>query len=240
MARRIVAIGGDGFSTGTAGGLDDYILGLSGRTSPKVCFVGTASGDSNEYLARFYAAFAPPRCLPSHLNLFDRQVADLEAFVCAQDVIYVGGGNTANMLNLWRLHGLDRALEQAWQRGVLLCGVSAGGLCWFEGGITDSFGLPHRTLKDGLGLLPGSFCPHYHLEPQRRHVYRQAVGQGMAAGYACDDAVALHFEGTDLVDVITTVPTRCAYRVALESGRVVEVPLRVRLLGPEHGADVPG
>ncbi len=157
----IVAMGGGGFSMEPDNpALDLWLLSLTGKRRPRVCFVATASGDAESYIHRFYAAFAAHRCTPRHLPLFRRQDPDLRAAVLAQDLIYVGGGNTANMLAIWRLHGLDLVLREAWQAGVVLAGLSAGSLCWFAGGVTDSFGPQLAPLHDGLGLLPGSFELH--------------------------------------------------------------------------------
>ena len=148
--------------------LDDHVLALArrrrGHDRPRVSFVPTASGDSDSYIATFYAAFAR-RSEASHLALFDRKVEDLEAFALGQDAIYVGGGNTANMLAIWRAHGLDRVLARAWEAGVVLAGLSAGSICWFESGTTDSFG-PLAAFSGALGLLPGSHSPHYDGEPE--------------------------------------------------------------------------
>ena len=155
--------------------LDDFLVGLTGRGRPRVCLVPTASGDAPDFIARFHGAF-DGRAEASHLGLFDRTVVDLRAFVLAQDVVYVGGGNTANMLAVWRVHGLDSILVEAWRAGVVLAGLSAGAICWFEAGVTDSFGPSLGPLRDGLGLLPGSMCPHYDGEPLRRPTYQRLVG----------------------------------------------------------------
>src|SRR5438105_3650380 len=137
---RIVAIGGNGFSTQPDNLLlEEFILSLVRSTPPRVCFVPTASGDSEGYVTRFYRAFSQLDCRPADLPLFERQVEDLERFVLEQDVIYVGGGSTANLLAVWRIHGLDRVLKQAWHAGIVLCGVSAGMNCWFSASVTDSF-----------------------------------------------------------------------------------------------------
>ena len=173
--RTIVAMGGGGFSMEPDNPLlDAYILGLAGAPRPRICFLPTASGDSDRYLADFYSAFARP-AEASHLALFVRTVADLEAFLLDQDVIYVGGGNTANMLAIWRLHGVDRILRTAWERGVVLAGLSAGSICWFESGTTDSFGPDLAILDDGLGFLPGSHCPHYDGEALRRPAFDRQI-----------------------------------------------------------------
>jgi peptidase E len=143
-----------------------------------------------------------------------------------QDVIYVSGGNTANALALWRLHGIDRALREAWERGAVLGGPSAGANCWFECSVTDSFGRELSPLDDGLGILPGSFCPHFDGEERRRPVYRRLVDGGFAAGYAADDCAALHFEGRELREVVASRAGATAYRI--ESGS--ETRLEARLL----------
>src|SRR5882757_9380345 len=160
---QIVAIGGGGFSMEPRNLLlDDFVLSLTHRRKrPRVCFIGTASGDSDSYIRQFYEAFPPSRAEATHLRLFDREVRDLQAFLLYQAVLYVGGGATANMLAVWRVHGLDKALRAAWNSGVVLAGISAGAICWFEDGITDAFGHPLCALSDGLGFLPGACCPHY-------------------------------------------------------------------------------
>jgi len=214
--RRIVAMGGGGFSMEPENpALDAFVLSLARSSAPRVCFVPTASGDSEGYVANFYRAFAAFDCAPSDLTLFDRGVDDLEAFVLAQDVVYVGGGNTAAMLAVWRAHGLDAILRRAWAEGVVLCGISAGMNCWFEESVTDSFGTRLAPLHDGLGLVAGSCCPHYDGEEQRRPAYRQFVASGeLGAGWAADDGAALVFAGTELAEVVSSRPDAAAYRVA--------------------------
>jgi peptidase E len=186
---------------------------------------------------KFYRAFAG-RCSPTDLTLWDPQslsrqparTSDLEAFLAEQDVIYVGGGNTANLLVLWRRHGLDVLLRQAWSRGAVLAGVSAGMLCWFKGGVTDSFG-GLEPLPDGLGLIDATACPHYDGESNRRPTYHRAIAGGMQAGYAADDGAALHFHGENLVEVVSSRAQAGAYRVERIGERVVETRLPVRYLG---------
>ena len=186
--RHIVALGGGGFSDdGLPTKLDDYINSLARNRRPRICFLPTASGDSETYPIKFYRAFTRRDCQPSDLALFRRTVADLRSFLLDQDVIYVGGGNTANMLAVWRVHGVDAILREAWEAGIVLAGISAGAICWFEAAVTDSFGVPPTGLRDGLGLLPGSACPHYNSEDQRRPVYRGLVLHGFPGGYAADD-----------------------------------------------------
>ncbi|WP_373048692.1 Type 1 glutamine amidotransferase-like domain-containing protein [Vulgatibacter sp.] len=220
----IIAMGGGGFSMEPDNPLlDDYVLSLTGKERPSVCFVPTASGDAEGYIERFHAAFTE-RADTAVLQLFRRSVADLAAFIARQDVVYVGGGNTANMLAVWRVHGFEAVLRSAWQRGTILCGLSAGALCWFEGGVTDSFGEGLAPLRDGLGLLPGSFCPHYDGEPLRRPAYERLVLQGeLPGGWAADDGVALHFEGTELVSVVASSADAAAWRLHAGNGEQLSV-----------------
>lgn len=217
--------------------LDDFILSLAPRKPAKICFLPTASADSAHYLVRFYRAFSG-RAIPTDLTIFEStslsrrpaHTSELASFVATQDIIYVGGGNTANLLSLWRVHGLDRILYQAWRRGAILCGVSAGMICWFRDGLTDSYG-GLAVLGDGLGFIDASACPHYDGEKDRRPAYRKAVKEGLPDGYAADDGAALHFRGTQLNEVVTSRPGASAYRVELVKGRVRETRLKARYLG---------
>ena len=212
-------MGGGGFSMEPENPrLDAFALSLARSSPPRVCFIPTASGDSEGYVANFYRAFAAFDCTPSDLTLFDRGVDDLEAFVLAQDVVYVGGGNTAAMLAVWRAHGLDAILRRAWAEGIVLCGISAGMNCWFEESVTDSFGTRLAPLHDGLGLVAGSCCPHYDGEEQRRPAYRRLVASGeLRAGWAADDGAALVFAGTELAEVVSSRPDAGVYRVERSS-----------------------
>ena len=228
--RHIVALGGGGFSDDDPS-LEDFILGLAASPRPKVCFVPTASGDSSDYIVRFYAALTSRDCAPSHLELFGApERAGVRERLLSQDVVYVGGGNTANMLAVWRLHGLDTVFREAWEAGVVLCGTSAGANCWFEACTTDSFG-PIAPLRDGLGLLPGSFCPHYDAEPERRPSYRRFIADGFPGGFAAENGVGLHFAGTELRATVSAADEGRAFHVERGSdGEVIETPLEVRAL----------
>jgi peptidase E len=233
--RRVVAMGGGGFSMEPENRLlDEFVLSLARASRPRVCFLPTASGDSVDYVARFYRAFSALDCQPADLQLFDRKVLDLESFVLAQDVIYVGGGNTANLAAVWRVHGLDVILRRAWEEGIVLCGLSAGMNCWFGESVTDSFGACRlAALHDGLGLLPGSCCPHYDGDEQRRPMYRQFIESGeLSHGWAADDGAALVFHGEILSEVVASRPGSAAYRVekSAEHG-VVERRIEARYLG---------
>jgi dipeptidase E len=211
----VVAIGGGAFWDPPGDPrLDAFILALAARERPRVCFVPTAGGDADPYVARFYRAMRAYDCRPADLVLFNRTIGDLAAFVAEQDVFWVGGGSTANLLAVWRRHGLDVLLRDAYEGGAVLCGISAGMNCWFESCTTDSFGLELAPLHDGLGLLAGSACPHYDGEPQRRPLYRRLVDEGaLAPGWAAEDDVALHFRAGELVEAVTLREGAAAYRV---------------------------
>lgn len=212
--RRLALLGG-GFSTDDDGLLDDWVLGHARAARPRVCFVPTASGDAPAYVESFLAAYRSRACEPGVLPLFRRELDDdaLRTFLLSQDVVYVGGGNTANLLAVWRAHGVDRLLREAYGRGTLLCGISAGANCWADGSHTDSFG-PLRQLSDGLGLLPGSVCPHYDSEPGRRSSYRAAVAtRTLPAGWALEDGVGALFTDGLLTDAVTRTPGALLYRV---------------------------
>jgi peptidase E len=205
-------VGGGGFVADARSALDDFLLSLSTASRPRICLLPTPSGDSDRVIAAFFEAFARRECEPSCLRLFgapDNPAEQLDG----QDVVYVSGGNTANALALWRLHGIDRALRETWERGAVLGGVSAGANCWFECSVTDSFGVRLGPLQDGLAILPGSFCPHYDGEEFRRPVYRELVDGGFPPGYATDDDVALHFVGTELRGAVSSRAAAYAYRV---------------------------
>ena len=201
-----------------------YTLELTGKERPRVLFLGTAAGDDPTYIVSFYETYNSERCLPAHLRLFHITSTDIHKFILDHDVIHVAGGNTANMLEVWRLHGVDVALREAWENGAVMTGGSAGGLCWFEAGTTDSFGPDLQPLADGLGFLQGSFCPHYDAEELRRPVYRALVDEGFPAGYGVDDHAALHFVGTELREVVGAHPNAAAYRV--EPGSETPIPAR--------------
>lgn len=228
--QQIIALGGGGFSMEASPLLDDYILAACGKPCPKICFVPTASGDEDSYTVQFYRRFAPTDCRATDLQLVRRQVQDLEDFACAQDIIYVGGGNTANMLAIWQIHGFDRALKAALKAGTVLTGLSAGSICWFEQGVTDSFGAELQAMQ-GLGFLPGSHCPHYDGEAERRPAYHRLQQNGMPAGWAADDGAALHFVNGQLRQVVSSRPDARAYWVEMQQGQVTESPLNTLLLG---------
>ena len=241
-ARRILALGGGGFANAVEDWpLDELVPKLSARRRPRMCLLPTASGDPEHQIERFYRAFGPLGCELSHVSLFrlSGRPPNLRRHLLAQDVVYVGGGSMLNLLALWRVHGLDRWLCEAWELGVLLCGVSAGAMCWFEAGITRTFGLPGPAA--GLGLLPGSLSVHHAGDPARAGEYRVRVAAGMPGGYAADDGVGLLFEGSELARAVTSRPGALAWSVKLEKGRLAQRPIEPVLLSAEGrpGGSVP-
>jgi peptidase E len=216
--------------TGTVPLHIDYALGLTGKREPRICVLNTAAGDDPRWAMLMYDRLAGHPARLSHLALFPMpNVADPADLLLSQDVIFVGGGSVANMLAVWRVHELDRIMRKAWDAGIVLAGSSAGGICWFEGGTTDSFGRELRPFTDGLGLLSGSFCPHYNSEPGRRPLYHRLISEGtLPGGIACDDGVGVHFVDETLTEVLADRPGSCAYRV---SPGIIETPLEVRYLG---------
>jgi dipeptidase E len=223
--RRIVAIGGLSWAEQERRKLEDYFLGLAGGGRPRVLFVPTAVADDAEATLRAYEQLGD-RAQVSHLSFFPWPPPGLRELVLAQDVIYVSGGSTANALAIWRAHGFDAILREAWEAGILLTGWSAGMICWFEAGVTDSFRPELDGMRDGLGFLPGSACPHYDGEERRRPVYTGLVANGFPPGLAAEDCVALRFDGTELAEVVTARPGSRAYRVTAEG----EEPLDPRPL----------
>jgi dipeptidase E len=201
--------------------LEDYILGLTGRERPRVLFVPTAVADDAEKTLWAYLQLGD-RAQVSHVSFFPWPPGGLHELALQQDVIYVAGGNTANALAIWRTHGFDQILREAWESGVVLTGWSAGMLCWFEAAVTDSFGPELQGMRDGLGFLPGSACPHYDGEAERRPVYTKLVTDGFPPGLAADDCVALRFDGTELAEVVTACPGAGAYRVSPEGEEPIE------------------
>jgi len=234
--RHILAIGGIGALPDQDQSLPALIahaLTLSGVAAPRVCALNTANGDDAAAYVRMYARLSQHGARPSHLQLFPMpNVSDPEDLLLSQDVIFVGGGSVANMVATWRVHGLDEVMRKAWQAGIVLAGVSAGAICWFQGGTTDSFGPRLRPFTSGLGLLGGSYCPHYSAEPTRRPAYQALVADGtLPAGIACDDGTGAHFADDDFEAIIADRPEAAGYRVAPDgNGGNTEEPLPARLL----------
>jgi dipeptidase E len=210
--RQIIALGGGGFSVEPDNpALDSYIAQQARQARPRVSFVPTATGDSSRYIAGFYTAFAKLDCRPSHLPFFQR-TPELKSYLLQQDVVYVGGGNTKSMLAVWRDWGLPELLREAWERGVVLAGVSAGAICWFE--------------------LPGSCCPHYDGEPERQAIFHELILKGeILPGFGLEDSAAIHFIDQDIYRIIASEPDAKVYQVRRANGAVEERALPAEYLG---------
>jgi peptidase E len=221
-------MGGGGFTAGPSDpALDEHVLTLTGVPRPRICLLPTAGGDSETQIRRFYETYEDRLCEPTHISLFrlGRRPVPLREHLLAQDAIYVGGGSMVNLLAIWRAQGLDRILHEAWHGGVVLAGLSAGSMCWFEWGVTTSSG--HPAPVPGLGFLPGSNSVHHDSEPARRPVYLEAVRQEtIPPGWAVDDGAALRFRGTALAEVVTVRAYARAYAVSTAG----EHPLDARML----------
>ncbi|WP_043638285.1 peptidase E [Nonomuraea candida] len=237
----ILAIGGGSFRPSRrhnqieASALLRYGLDLTGQDRPKLGLVATAMGDAADWVLKMYGAFSGWDVEVSHLTVFPMpNVPDPRAWILEQDMIYVSGGSVANLMALWRLHGLDEAFEEAWRSGVVLSGQSAGALCWHVGGNTDSFGPELRVWAEGMALLPYSCGVHYNAEPQRRPLLQESVASGeLPGGYAADEGVGLHYVGTDFIQAVSVEAGAYAYRVENEgAGRVKEFRIEPRLLTP--------
>ncbi|HXG21515.1 MAG TPA: peptidase E [Methylomirabilota bacterium] len=226
--RHIIAIGGSGFLTDAqTRALDRYVVSQARAKEPAVCFIPTANGDSDASLLRFYTIFSQLPCRLSHLVFFRRTPQDLRSLLLSQDVIYVGGGNTRSMLAVWREWGLPEILREAWESGIVLAGRSAGAICWFAQGVTDSVADVLLPL-DCLGFLPGSCCPHYDGEVDRRPSYHRLIFENeILPGVAIDDGVGVHFRGTGPYRMVTPREKAGAYQVRVVNGEVQEEPLAV-------------
>jgi peptidase E len=223
--RHVVGLGGGGHTEEQTALLFDYVLGLTGKERPRVLLVPTASAEGDDFVAWFLEQLAP-RSEPSVLRTFPWPPLDLRSRVLEQDAIFVGGGSTANMLAIWRVHGIDALMREAWESGVVLSGWSAGMICWFEHGVTDSFG-PELDAMSCLGFLAGSACPHYDGEERRRPRYRELLGDGLPPGIAADDGVGVHYADGELVEAVTCREGAAAYRVSRDG----EERIQTRLLG---------
>jgi peptidase E len=230
--RNIIAIGGGGFLAEPRNyALEKYILDQTRRDRPNVLMIATARGDAADYVTKFHAAFGQLGAHTQHLAFFER-TPDIRSVVLAQDAIFVGGGNTKSMLAVWREWGLPDVLKEAYARGIVLGGQSAGAICWFEQGVTDSWADRLRPLEC-LGLLDGSCCPHYDGEVERRPAYHALVTSGdLKSGYAIEDTVAAHFSNGKLERVVSKKAGAKAYYVSADEGIVREDPLEVTLLPP--------
>ena len=232
-SRVIFAMGGGGFTMEPNNPLlDDYVLSLARPTVPRILFLPTASGDTTAQINAFKARFTDRSCVPEHLSLFRLRetTRSLQETVLEQDILYVGGGSMRNLLAIWRAHGLDSLLLEAWRAGTVLAGLSAGAMCWFQAGVTRSSGPPEAI--DGLGLLDGSLTVHADGEPERLPVWLAGVRDGtLPGGWALDDGVGLLFRGHRLERAASSRPGAGAQRVDAIAGELVRKRLDVELLG---------
>jgi dipeptidase E len=230
MASHILAIGGGGFLMEDAPSpIDRFIAQSTGRDKPKLCFIATPSGDSVEMIDKFYATFESLGCQPAHLAYFRKPfraslpLADCAESLLGQDAIFVGGGSTKSALAVWREWGLDRVLAEAWRRGILLSGMSAGAMCWFEQGLTDSYWGAGLKPLQCLGFLPGGCCVHYDSEPGRRvRLHGEVAGGVSDPRVAIDDGAAILYLNTNIEEVVSWRPGANAYQVDAKDGKVVE------------------
>ena len=236
---KLIAIGGGGFLMKPENQLlDRYCLDCTGQTTPKVCFISTASGDSKEFISRFDRAFSRYSCIRSYLTFFGKPrdgsilLNDcLEENLLNQDLIYVGGGNTRAMLAVWKEWNLDIILKKVWHSGVLMAGMSAGAICWFEYGGSDSTYCGKLSSLPGLGLINGSCTPHYDGELNRRPDFHSLILNGkLPSGIGIDDGAAVLFEGQHIVEVVASRPQAKAYRVELKGSKIMEEPITARYL----------
>lgn len=224
MKQQIITVGGGGFSTGSEPGMDEYILAQACVDAPKIGFIGTASGDDKAYIKKFYDRFSPLDCTPSHLELF-RRTGSISDWVHHQDIIFIGGGNTKSMLAVWNTWDLQKHLRCALENGIVLAGISAGAICWFDTGITDSIA-DDLTAIDCLGFLSGSCCPHYSLEVDRKPTYFNMIEKRkIVPGFAIDDGACIHFVDGLPQRVISGSNSTSAYSVSIIDGKVIEQPI---------------
>ena len=240
--RTILALGGGGFTMEPDNPLlDEFALSLARRREPRILFLPTASGDPDAQITAFRSRFGGRECRARDLSLFrlHGSTRTLAEIVLEQDVVYVGGGSMRNLLAIWRAHGLDAILAEAWRRGVVLAGLSAGAMCWFEGGITKSGG--QAAPIAGLGMIPASFTVHADGEPERLPVFLRAVRDGvLPGGWAADDGVGLLFRGTRLDRVVSSRPGATAERCDAVAGELVRRRLDAELLGTGPAPQAPG
>ena len=224
MKKQIVAIGGGGFGRNPGEGIiENYILNQSNAKNPNICFIPTATGDNEAYKNNYYATFTKLNCNPVHLDFFKR-TPDLENLINEQDVIFVGGGNTKSMLAVWKDWGLDSILHEAYKNGVVMSGVSAGAICWFEQGITDSWA-EDLVVMDCLGFIGGACCPHYDEEPQRKPSLNKFLTKKVLNScYAVDGGCALHIQDEKAFKSVVFSKNKNSFLVELKDNKVAEKP----------------
>ncbi len=224
--RQVIAIGGGGFGrTQESNLIEQYILDQTSKTKPKICFIPTATGDLDSYIVNFYSVFTKLKCEPSHISFFKRTI-DLQAHIQKQDAIFVGGGNTKSMLAVWRDWGLDLILKDAYDRGVVMSGVSAGAICWFEGGLTDSWASDLKMMEC-MNFITGNCAPHYDEEPERRPATKKFLeNKSIDFMYGIEGGAALHFVDEIPNSTIQFKKNKYAYKVTLDGNKINESPYK--------------
>ena len=224
MKKQIIAIGGGGFGRSPGEGLiEKYILDQSEQNDPKICFIPTATGDNEAYKVNYYSTFSKLDCSPSHLDLFKR-TPNLKDLILKQDIIFVGGGNTKSMLAVWKDWGLDLLLKEAYEKGVIMSGVSAGAICWFNQGVTDSWA-EDLKIMDCLGFMEGACCPHYDEEPQRKPSLNKFITEKVLKScYAVDGGCALHIEDEKEFKSVVFSKNKNSFLVEMKDNKVAEKP----------------
>jgi len=220
--RQVIAIGGGGFGrTQESSLIEQFILDQTGKKNPKICFIPTATGDLDPYIVNYYSVFSKLDCEPTHISFFKRTI-DLEEHILKQDAIFVGGGNTKSMLAVWRDWGLDLILKKAYQKGIVMSGVSAGAICWFEAGLTDSWA-SELKMMECMNFIPGNCAPHYDEEPERRPATKKFLeGESINFMYGIEGGAALHFIDEQPISTIRFAQNKNAYKVTLESNKINE------------------
>ena len=224
MDKQIIAIGGGGFGRNPGDGvIEQYILDQTGKEKPNICFIPTATGDNEAYKVNYYSTFSKLDCNPIHLDFFKR-TPDLEQLIPQQDAIFVGGGNTKSMLAVWKDWNLDKLLKDAYEKGVVMSGVSAGANCWFEKAVVDSWEEDLRVI-DCMGFVKGNCCPHYDEEPQRRPAVKKFLEDGIVDSfYSVEGNCALHIKNDDEYLSVDFGKEKNAYIVSMDGDKVKEVP----------------
>jgi dipeptidase E len=229
IEKQIIATSG-GFSIDSNDKLDRYILEQTKKKNPKICFIPTASADSDGYVVKFYSFFSKLRCTPSHFSFYRPSTNDLEEFFFEKDILYVGGGNTLNMIAIWKAWEFDKILRTAWEKGIILTGISAGAMCWFEHGHTDSYS-SDLSVMECLGFINGSCSPHFDSEEKRRASFKKYILNGsLKEGYGIDDGAAIHFKNDKLFKAISSRKDSKVYHLRLEKNKISETVIATKYL----------
>ena len=222
MNKHIIAIGGGGFGRNLKSNLiEKYIISLSGKNIPKICFLPTATGDNDAYIVRFYTVFSSLNCTPSHIDFFKRTI-NINDHIMNQDIVFVGGGNTKSMLAVWREWGMNAVLKKAYENGVIMSGVSAGAICWFTSGITDSWDNKLQILPC-LDFIKGTCCPHYDEEPARIPYVEKILKENQITNcISIEGGAALHFMDGKPFKNISFKENKNSYNVFCENNSIIE------------------